>query len=96
MASVTADGQWCPDCGEPRSACQCTCFEDDDEAEVCIHGVPWCEECSFCDEEEDELDVTRLLRLHLRHSHSPCRAIPTRCPPTRKSPQKTTPDSVTL
>lgn len=31
-------------------------FDEDDEGERCLHGVPWCEECAFCNEDEDELD----------------------------------------
>lgn len=26
------------------------------EADGCLHGVPWCEECPFCNEDEDEGD----------------------------------------
>lgn len=34
-------------------------FDDDisgDEGEVCLHGVPWCEECEACNQVEDEAD----------------------------------------
>lgn len=30
--------------------------DDEDEIDVCLHGVPWSEECPECDWEEDEAD----------------------------------------
>jgi hypothetical protein len=36
-------------------------YDDDDygpdsDAECCLHGIPWCEECEQCNEAEDEAD----------------------------------------
>jgi len=54
---LTADGQWCPACGEPSSVCGCLGLsedEEDDEIDGCLHGVPWCDECAACNDDEDE------------------------------------------
>lgn len=29
---------------------------DEDDADCCLHGVPFCEECAQCNDDEDELD----------------------------------------
>ena len=26
------------------------------DVDGCLHGVPWCEDCPFCQDEEDEAD----------------------------------------
>ena len=35
-------------------------YQDDDDEEFgvdgCLHGVPWCDECPNCQDEEDEAD----------------------------------------
>lgn len=30
--------------------------EFSDEIDGCLHGIPWCEECPFCQDDEDEAD----------------------------------------
>lgn len=43
--------------GERDPGCSHFVAEDDlDESVGCLHGVPWCEECALCNEEEDEAD----------------------------------------
>lgn len=30
--------------------------DEDDDLDCCLHGVPFCEECERCNDEEDEVD----------------------------------------
>lgn len=54
--SLTKDPGFCGTCGWPPQACMCDEDESDIERGVdgCLHGVPWDEDCEWCDDEEAE------------------------------------------
>jgi len=43
---------FCTDCDHDP----CICDIEDGDIDGCIHGVPWCEQCPECDEEDGDED----------------------------------------